>query len=57
LERKTVKQEDVNNMIGDMIDAVLKVVPLSDKEQDELWDELAAPMEKFFGYPEFRHHN
>ena len=57
MTKQEVMQEDVNNMIGDMIDAVLKTVSLNDEEQDKLWDELLPPMEKFFDYPGFRHYN
>ena len=57
LTRNDIKQEDVNSMIAAMIDTVLKTVHLTDAEQDELWGFLDAPMEKFFGYPDFRNHN
>lgn len=57
MKREEVWADDINNLIADMIDVAADKVTLTDKEQDELWELLQAPMEKFFGYPQFRHHN
>ena len=57
MERKEVKHDELNNMLFGMVDVVLKSVPLSDLEQDELWELLQMPLEKFFDYPDYRNYN
>ena len=57
MNKNDVMAEDINNMVAEMIDVVLKTVPLSNAEQDELWDAIQPGLEKFFGYPSFRHYN
>ena len=57
LVRQKVMADDINSMLGAMIDTVMQTISLTDAEQDELLEELQVPMEKFFGYPEFRHYN
>lgn len=57
MKRKEVKHDELNNMLSGMVDVVLKSVPLSDLEQDELWELLQMPLEKFFDYPDYRNYN
>lgn len=52
-----VAAEDVNNMVADMIDTVLKTVTLTNEQEDELWDCIQPGLEKFFGHPSFRSYN
>jgi hypothetical protein len=52
-----VAAEDINNMLADIIDTVLKTVELTNEQEDELWDCIQPGLEKFFGYPNFRSYN
>ena len=57
MTRDEVMAEEINAMTTEMIDAILKIVSLSNEEQDELWNKLQPKLEEFFCYPEFRHYN
>jgi hypothetical protein len=57
MKRNEVMADDLNNMLSDMINVVIKRVPLSEIEQDALWEKLQIPLEIFFNYPDYRNYN
>ena len=55
--RSDVSADDLNTMMVDILDAVIKTVALTEPEEDELWDKLHPQLEEFFGFPDYRSHN
>ena len=44
-------------MLLSMAEVVERKVEMTDSEADELWELLQAPLEQFFGCPQYRHYN
>jgi hypothetical protein len=56
MKKEQIMQEEINHMAADSVEAMLKIVELSDEYQDKLFEKIEAVLEEFFGYPEFRHY-
>ena len=57
MKKDEVRADDIKNMLSKCVDGISEISPLTDLEQDELWEAFQPILEKFFNYPDYRNYN